>query len=65
MNIDYSRLSPTDFQELVRDIFDSIEKELEPSETFADGRDGGIDVRKSTLKRENEVIIQAKHYKNW
>jgi len=65
MNIDYSRLSPTDFQELVRDIFDTLEKEKEPSETFADGKDDGIDVRKSTFQKENKVIIQAKHYKNW
>ncbi len=65
MNIDYSRLSPTDFQELVADIFDTINKEKEPSETFADGKDGGIDVRKSILKKENKIIIQAKHYKDW
>lgn len=65
MNVDYSRLSPTDFQELIADIFDSIWKTNVPSETFSDGKDGGIDVRKSTLKKENKVIIQAKHYKDW
>nr|MDD3720431.1 hypothetical protein [Candidatus Gracilibacteria bacterium] len=63
MNIDYSRLSPIDFENLVRDISDTINKVLFPSETFSIGKDGGIDVRKTSDGKT--TIIQAKHYKDW
>jgi len=50
MNIYYSRLSPIDFENLVRDIFDTTNKVLFPSETFSIWQDWWIDVRKIRLK---------------
>lgn len=63
MNIDYSRLSPIDFENLVRDISDTINKVLFPSETFSIWKDWWIDVRKTSDWKT--TIIQAKHYKDW
>ncbi|WP_458779343.1 nSTAND3 domain-containing NTPase [Arthrobacter sp. D3-16] len=58
----YENLSPYDFESLCRDLFTA--KEGVHFETFATGRDGGIDIRYigNGTKKDPEVIIQCKHY---
>ena len=57
---DYSILNDKEFEELCRDL---ISKELNLSfQSFKTGKDGGIDLRYSSRKDDNAVIIQAKQY---
>jgi len=62
MNYDFTVLSPTEFELLVRDL---LQKKLSIYlESFAEGRDGGIDSRFSRNKKNN-IIIQCKRYKDY
>jgi len=55
----FNTLSPIDFENLSRDL---IQAELSIRlETFATGRDGGIDMRYSSADGQS-LIVQAKHY---
>lgn len=57
-NHDFHQLSPLDFEGLVRDL---LQAELKIRlESFAPGRDGGIDFRFS--RAGQTIIVQAKHY---
>ncbi len=56
-------LSPLEFENLARDIVQK--RENIKFESFADGKDGGIDFRYSTSENKNEIIIQAKRYKDF
>ena len=55
---DFSTLSPTDFELLVRDLLEA--EHGWKLEAFGHGRDGGIDLRMS--RRGNRTIVQCKHY---
>lgn len=57
-NHDFHQLSPLDFEGLVRDLLQAELKIL--LESFAPGRDGGIDFRFS--RGGQSIIIQAKHF---
>ncbi len=58
-NYDFKNLSPYDFELLVRDLLQKQRKiELE---SFAPGRDEGIDLRYAPSK-DQELIVQCKHY---
>jgi hypothetical protein len=57
-NYDFRSLSPTEFEELVRDV---AQEELRLTlESFARGRDGGIDLRYARDK-SSTLIVQCKH----
>lgn len=56
---EYNRLSPLDFEELVRDLI-QVKDDIYV-ESFTTGRDGGIDLRFSN-NDESDTIIQCKHY---
>jgi hypothetical protein len=59
-NYDFRTLSFDDFEKLTVDL---LQKELGVTlEAFKKGKDGGIDARYSTVKDDNNIIIQAKHY---
>ncbi|TDE01530.1 restriction endonuclease [Flavobacterium sandaracinum] len=61
-NYDFLNLSPSDFEDLSRDL---LQKEWQITlETFASGRDNGIDLRYSTANDE-EIIIQCKRYSDY
>ncbi|MGE6763389.1 restriction endonuclease [Corallococcus interemptor] len=56
---DFRSLSDYDFEQLVRDL---LQRELKlPLESFAAGRDGGVDLRHSR-DDANALIVQCKHY---
>lgn len=58
-NYSFETLSDVDFEELVRDL---LQAELKIRlESFAAGRDGGIDIRYSP-STDAELIVQCKHY---
>jgi len=58
---DFRSLSPTDLEDLVRDL---LQGELNlVFESFARGRDGGIDLRHSSAQI-GKIIVQAKHYRD-
>lgn len=54
---DFAKLSPHDFELVIRDLA-AYEFSVE-FETFASGRDGGIDIRDADSRG---IIIQCKHY---
>ena len=55
----FGNLSPIDFEDLTRDI---LQKKLElPLESFAAGRDEGIDLRYATSAGDS-LIVQCKHF---
>jgi hypothetical protein len=59
MNYDFHNLSPTDFEELVRDL---LQKEFGCRlESFKSGKDRGIDIRYARDPKA-AVVIQCKHY---
>lgn len=55
---DLSHLSPIDFEDLCRDLLAA--EWNRPIEVFRGGRDGGIDLRCSSL--DDGIIIQCKHF---
>lgn len=55
---DFRRLSPLDFESLVRDLLQA--EWGQRLESFGPGRDGGIDFRYAS--GENSTIVQVKHY---
>lgn len=57
-NYDFKQLSPSDFEEMSRDLL-QVEMSL-TFESFVTGKDGGIDFR---FAKNNEfMVIQCKHY---
>lgn len=59
---DFRNLSPTEFEDLTRDL---LQKQLDIFiESFTTGKDGGIDLRYSSNSK-NELIIQCKRYKDY
>lgn len=62
INYDFLILSPNEFEEISRDL---LQKKFESYiESFATGRDGGIDLR-CTIDDSRTMVIQAKRYKSW
>ncbi|MEO6282268.1 MAG: restriction endonuclease [Dyadobacter sp.] len=58
----FLNLSPPEFEDLTRDL---LQKYLQITlESFASGRDGGIDLRHS-ISLEKTLIIQCKRYKDY
>lgn len=54
-------LSPIDFEHLVKDL---LSKELQISlSSFADGSDGGVDLRYATDNKKN-IVVQCKRVKS-
>ncbi|HEV7506264.1 MAG TPA: restriction endonuclease [Thermoanaerobaculia bacterium] len=59
MSYDFTSLSPSDFEDLSRDL---LQAELNVHlESFTSGRDGGVDLRYSRLRGQG-WIIQCKHF---
>lgn len=59
-NYDFSTLNDKEFEEISKDLLNSKFKlELQ---SFRNGRDKGIDLRFSSLKNDNSIIVQVKHY---
>jgi adenylate kinase family enzyme len=59
-NYDFSTLNDKDLEVLVCDLFT---REFGVNfQSFKVGKDKGIDLRYSTIKSENEIIVQVKHY---
>lgn len=61
-NYDFGILSPFEFECFVRDIL--IERDGIEYSNFAEGRDGGVDLRAS-YGNGKKIIVQAKRYKTW
>jgi energy-coupling factor transporter ATP-binding protein EcfA2 len=59
---DFGILSPFEFECFVRDIL--CERDSIDYSSFAEGRDGGIDLRAS-YGEGKKIIVQAKRYKTW
>lgn len=59
----FQRLSPADFEDLAHDLLqEKLQKSLE---IFSDGKDKGIDLRYSSVKGSNDIIIQCKRIEKW
>jgi len=59
-NYDFSTLSSVDFEQLTRDL---LQAQLGVRlQSFKRGKDGGIDLRYSTIRDPRELIVQCKHY---
>lgn len=59
---DFLNLSPPEFEDLTKDI---LQKHLDITlESFASGRDNGIDLRYSLSPKDN-LVIQCKRYKDY
>lgn len=57
-NYDFKQLSPSDFEDMSRDL---LQAEMSITfESFVTGRDGGIDFRYA--KNKNLIVVQCKHY---
>lgn len=61
-NYDFQILQPNEFEHLVRDLLQKKENIF--VESFAPGRDSGIDLRYATCKG-SKVIVQAKRYSSF
>lgn len=61
-NYDFGILSPFEFECFVRDIL--TERDKIDYCSFAEGKDGGIDLRAS-YGASKTIIVQAKRYKTW
>lgn len=61
-NYDFLILQPNEFEDLARDLLQK--KDGIFIESFATGRDGGIDLRYASNKGKN-TIVQAKRYKSY
>ena len=60
MDYDFSTLNDKEFELLALDLL-NIKFKLK-LQAFKGGRDEGIDLRFSTNKKDNELVVQAKHY---
>lgn len=61
-NYTFSTINDKEFESLVLDILNT-EYKLNLQE-FKVGKDGGIDLRYSSKKNKNSIVVQAKHYLN-
>jgi adenylate kinase family enzyme len=61
MNYSFETLAPDDFERLVHDLL--LTKHLS-LEAFKTGRDGGIDLRYSSVRNRNDTVVQCKRYEN-
>ncbi|OAB28782.1 Restriction endonuclease [Flavobacterium fryxellicola] len=60
MNYDFSTLNDKDFEELIVDLLNAHFKlDLQ---SFKIGKDKGVDLRYSSIKNNNSIVVQAKHY---
>jgi hypothetical protein len=59
-NYTFSTLNDKELEELVRDLL-SQKMDIH-FQSFKAGKDKGIDLRYSTDKSENDIIVQVKHY---
>lgn len=60
MNYDFSTLNDKDFEELAVDLLNAHFKlDLQ---SFKIGKDKGVDLRYSSSKNNNSIVVQAKHY---
>lgn len=57
---DFSTINDKDFEVLCLDLLNA--KYKLNLQSFKVGKDKGIDLRYSTSKNNNEIIVQAKHY---
>ncbi len=62
IDYDFQILQPNEFENLTRDLLQK--KEGVFIESFAIGRDGGVDLRFATPRGKKKVVVQAKRYKN-
>lgn len=59
-NYNFSSLNDREFEELVKDV---LNKEFNLNlKSYPKGRDKGIDLRQSSPKTKNEIIVQVKHF---
>jgi Holliday junction resolvasome RuvABC ATP-dependent DNA helicase subunit len=56
----FSTINDKDFEVLVLDLLN--EEYSFELQNFKAGKDGGIDLRYSTTKNKNSIVVQAKHY---
>ena len=61
-NYDFNILSPDEFEELVKDLLTAYH--VINYESFATGRDGGVDLRYSHPNGQKTTIVQCKRYTN-
>lgn len=61
-NYDFSTLNDKDLEELALDLLNAqLKLDLQ---SFKVGIDGGVDLRHSTPKNDNSIVVQVKHYLN-
>ncbi len=61
-NYNFSTLNDKEFEDISKDLLNSkFSLELQ---SFRRGRDKGIDLRFSTSKKNNSIVVQVKHYLN-
>jgi len=73
MNVDYSRISPDELEQIWADIMEAEwylkikgkTEALQYIQSFSEGKDWWIDGRIDTQEDENAVVIQCKRYKDW
>jgi hypothetical protein len=59
-NYDFSSLNDKEFEELVRDLLNR--KFRLNLQSFAPGKDKGIDIRLASPKNDNQLVVQVKHF---
>ncbi|MDP3462887.1 MAG: restriction endonuclease [Bacteroidales bacterium] len=59
-NYNFSTLNDKEFEQIAKDLLNAKYK-LELQD-FKVGKDKGVDLRYSTIKNNNSIIVQAKHY---
>lgn len=57
---DFSTINDRDLEELTKDLL-NLKYKLS-LQSFKSGKDGGIDLRYSSNRNNNEIIVQVKHY---
>lgn len=61
-NYDFSTLNDKEFEEISKDLLNAkFDFKLQ---SFRKGKDKGIDLRYSTKRNSNSLVVQAKHYSN-
>ena len=59
-NYNFSTLNDKDLEELALDLLNAqLKLDLQ---SFKVGIDGGVDLRHSTPKNDNSIVVQVKHY---